>query len=189
MAEVLVRFDRVVTAQDGSAHAARVCGRELESGQWEGWIEFDPREGGGVTLRTPRETVQPNRADLEYWATGLTLTYLQGALERARRPAAAARPAALVPERPAYDGPAVPPAPVPWPTATPPRRAPLLDPYAVYTQGENVLRRELLALDEARLRDIVWAYDLVGEVEWDERAADRRALAEMIIAAIRKNAG
>jgi hypothetical protein len=34
-------------------------------------------------MRTPRETEQPNREDLAYWATGLTQVYLEGALTRA----------------------------------------------------------------------------------------------------------
>jgi len=49
---------------------------------WEGWVEFDPVDGG-PTIRTPRETTQPNRADAEYWATGLEPVYLEGALDRA----------------------------------------------------------------------------------------------------------
>src|SRR5262245_1530581 len=34
-------------------------------------------------MQTARETTQPNLADLEYWATGLTPIYLEGALNRA----------------------------------------------------------------------------------------------------------
>lgn len=83
MAEVLVQFDTTVAGSDGQGHVARVCGREAEDGRWEGWIEFEPQDGGSV-LRTPRETTQPNRTDLHYWATGLTPIYLAGALERAR---------------------------------------------------------------------------------------------------------
>lgn len=37
--------------------------------------------------RTRRETTQPSRDALRYWATGLEPTYLQGALERALRAA------------------------------------------------------------------------------------------------------
>ena len=36
----------------------------------------------GETLRSFRETTQPNLTDLRYWATGLTPVYLEGALER-----------------------------------------------------------------------------------------------------------
>jgi hypothetical protein len=36
-------------------------------------------------LHTDRETSQPNRAALEYWADGLEPVYLEGALARAQR--------------------------------------------------------------------------------------------------------
>ena len=59
-------------------------GAEPEDSQWEGWIRFQP-SGGGKALTTDRETTQPNRQDLAYWAKGLTYFYLEGALARARR--------------------------------------------------------------------------------------------------------
>lgn len=46
---------------------------------------FEPEEGGGATLRTGRETTQPDREDLLCWATGLEPVYLEGALARAER--------------------------------------------------------------------------------------------------------
>ncbi|HEX6070368.1 MAG TPA: hypothetical protein VFZ18_11100, partial [Longimicrobiaceae bacterium] len=82
MAEVLVQFDSPLADENGRLHDARVCGALAEDGLWDGWIEFAPRDGG-PTLRTPRETEQPNLTDLEYWATGLTVGYLEGALRRA----------------------------------------------------------------------------------------------------------
>lgn len=82
MPEVVLRFNAALDDAEGRVYAAQVCGREAEDGMWEGWIEFDPGDGGAV-LRTPRETGQPNRGALEYWATGLTATYLEGALKRA----------------------------------------------------------------------------------------------------------
>lgn len=83
MSDIVVQFDSPVTDEGGRAYSARVCGAPDGDGLWEGWIEFDP-EDGGPTLRTRRETKQPNRMDLEYWGTGLTMAYLEGALERAR---------------------------------------------------------------------------------------------------------
>ncbi len=89
--DVLIRFDGPITGLDGKRYHAQVCGQLADDGLWEGWIEFEPAEGGDW-FRSPRETEQPNRGDLAYWATGLTHTYLQGALERARRAASSAQP-------------------------------------------------------------------------------------------------
>jgi hypothetical protein len=106
MAEVLVRFDRRVAGHDGTAYDVRVCGRENASGLWEGWLEFVP-EAGGVALRTGRETTQPNHDDLYYWATGLTSTYIEGALTRAGGGGAAPHGVSrFVYVAPVYDGPA-----------------------------------------------------------------------------------
>ena len=82
MAEILVRFDEVLRTSDGAQYAARACGAPMGDGLWEGWVEFTT-PNGGQPLRTARETTQPNRTDAEYWATGLTPVYLEGALERA----------------------------------------------------------------------------------------------------------
>ena len=88
MAEVFVRFTETVRSADGRDYSAQACGGIADDGLWEGWIEF--ADVGGLPMRTPRETEQPNRDDLAYWATGLTQVYLEGALGRAiespRRP-------------------------------------------------------------------------------------------------------
>jgi hypothetical protein len=101
---VLVQFEDPVTTEDGRAYTARVCGRRAAENTWEGWIEFD--RAADPVRRTPRETTQPNRPDLEYWASGLTEAYLEGALERAL----SARDPELRPRAPGdqatYDGPA-----------------------------------------------------------------------------------
>jgi hypothetical protein len=52
-------------------------------GTWEGWIEFVTELGQRVV--TDRETTQPNRQAVVYWATGLEPVYLEGALQRAVR--------------------------------------------------------------------------------------------------------
>jgi hypothetical protein len=86
MPEVVVQFALVVAGPTGSTYVPRACGRVMEDGRrWEGWIEFVPEDSGAV-LRTSQETVQPNRDDPRYWATGSTDTYLEGALERALEP-------------------------------------------------------------------------------------------------------
>ena len=184
MAEVLVQFDTAVP-REGVAYVARVCGREAEGGLWEGWIEFDPGDGSPV-LRTPRETEQPNRADLEYWATGLTLTYLEGALARALRPQLPDLRPRAVAARPAYEQPASrsPDGGLAAETRIPTRA--VVNPFEVYAQGEDVLRQELGALDEGHLRNIVRAYALVGEEELDLGSLSQASLVDTIVAAVRK---
>ncbi|MDQ6831507.1 MAG: hypothetical protein M3081_21815 [Gemmatimonadota bacterium] len=156
-AEVLLLFEEPVAAADGALYHASACGRETNDGRWEGWIEFAPVIVGDDVLRSARETTQPNRADLTYWATGLSAVYLQGSLERTLAPRA--RPMLGTPVRPAYDGPVeVRPSPSALADAPPPRA--VLDPFAVYAQGEDVLRRELGALDRDHLANIVSAFGL-----------------------------
>jgi len=66
---------------DGRAYSAQVCGLPRPDGMWEGWLAFF--DAGGRAWHTGRETVQPHRGALAYWASGLTPTYLDGALGRA----------------------------------------------------------------------------------------------------------
>ena len=68
----------------------QVAGRERKDGLWEGWIEFVAADGTR-SIDSGRETTQPNRTDLKYWAEGLTRAYLQGALGRAQSPTEAIR--------------------------------------------------------------------------------------------------
>ena len=97
--EVLVHFDEAVASPSGARYHARVLGAPTALGQWEGWLEFTPVALEGVAIETDRETSQPNRVDLDYWATGLSRVYLEGALgralDRAARAARAARDAAV----------------------------------------------------------------------------------------------
>src|SRR5262245_48618335 len=101
MAEILVSFDHPVRDQLGEYHA-RAVGRLADDRMWEGWVEFTPIDGGDEVLVTGVESRQPERTHLEYWATGLTPVFLEGALERARRPVTV-RVRHL--ERPLSDGP------------------------------------------------------------------------------------
>ena len=71
MSETLVEFDVPVRSATGRLYHARACATPMDGTLWEGWIEFDPADGGD-TLRSGRETTQPNRTDAEYWATGLS---------------------------------------------------------------------------------------------------------------------
>ena len=184
-AEVLVEFDEPITAADGTAWRARVVGMKNAIGHWEGWIEFVPasRWPGATSadwVPTERETTQPNRTDLKYWATGLTVVYLEGALTRAidhTRPTVTVPSVASAPSRgPASHVP--PPAPMPVGAIS----HPVLDPFAVYQQGEGVLRSELHALSADHLRAIVAAYGL------DVAATPAAALADRIVDDVRAKA-
>jgi hypothetical protein len=178
MAEVIVRFQGTQTAPDGRPYVAQACGREREDGSWEGWIEFLP-VAGGEPVRTGRETTQPGRDELAYWATGLGNAYLDGALERALRPAPALRPPA-VPAVPAFPG----PAPHPGGAGIPPGGA-VLDPFAVYAEGEDVLRRQLNALDAGHLRNIVRGYALSGASPAELEGMEHATLVATIVAGAR----
>jgi hypothetical protein len=65
---------------DGTHYVVRICGAERADGTWEAWLEFHP--AGGPIRRTERETSQPDRAAVAYWATGLEPVYLEGAFAR-----------------------------------------------------------------------------------------------------------
>ena len=106
MAETLLQFQHPVVGPDSTHYRARACGAETAGGTWEAWIEFDPLTGITLapTIRSPRETIQHSRNGAEYWASGLTAVYLEGALTRALHPAGPPRPDVF--EKPAFDGPA-----------------------------------------------------------------------------------
>ena len=83
MSDTILQFSAAVEGSDGRAYLPRIRGRRSERGMWEGWVEFDSQDGTAM-LRTDRETEQHSRRSLDYWAAGLTPTYLEGAMERAR---------------------------------------------------------------------------------------------------------
>jgi hypothetical protein len=188
MGEVFVE-SATILAEDGRAFVPRVCGGPFDH-MWAGWIEFTPLDGGEV-IRTPRETTQPNRTDLEYWALGITPTYLEGALARALQPRVAPRPA--VPVASAFDEPAPRMAsPAAWPV--PPSASPestagsVLDPFAVFQKGEPFLRRQLAALAPWRLVDIIRDYELgpTDPAMLDE--APQQVLIDVIVDEVRERA-
>ena len=84
MSVLLAKFDEAISDADGALHLAQAVGRQREEdGLWEGWLEFIPVKRTDKRLCSERETTQPNRPDLDYWAQGLSRVYLQGALGRA----------------------------------------------------------------------------------------------------------
>ena len=163
-------------------YRARACGVRTERGTWQGWIEFDPLgEPAGVdTLRSPRETTQPNRMDTEYWATGLTAVYLEGALRRAL--SATALPV-TAPEKPVFDGPA-PHGPGDR-FSDPPRSSAILDPFSVYEKGESLLRHQLAALSPWHLLNIIADYDLSDADRTFLARQAQATLIELIAGAVR----
>ena len=88
MAQQLVSFTEPIRSPDGDLYYARALGDVADDGLWEGWIEF-ALAGDERIVETARETEQPNHADLAYWARGLSVAYLEGALVRALRPVTA----------------------------------------------------------------------------------------------------
>lgn len=181
MAEVLVRFTDPVVGPDGQVFAAQACGRAKADGLWEGWLEFLPADGG-EPLRSPRETTQPNRTDALYWATGLTGVYLEGALDRALRPAV--RSGAVEPAEPIFDGPAE----IVDEVAEAHPADSVLNPFSVYRKGEQLLRQQLAALSPWHLVNIVRAYELSDLDPAVLNAMDETALVELIVAAVRVRA-
>jgi hypothetical protein len=102
---------------------------------------------------------------------------LEGALQRALEPPPT-RPVVREATRPHFDAPA--PHIRADATKTP---QPVLNPFAVYRQGEYVLVRELGALNTARLRDVAVGFGLL-----DASAASgmsRESLTAVILAAVR----
>jgi len=91
MAEVVRDFDDLFRDGD-TRYRARVVAASCQGTTWQGWIEFIPT-GGGAPCRTDRETVQPDRHAVVYWAEGLEPLYLDGAFERACRSAKVSAPA------------------------------------------------------------------------------------------------
>jgi len=181
MAEVLAQFPELLTVSDGSKYVARACGAPNTDGLWEGWIEFLPTDGGRP-LRSSRETTQPNRTDAEYWASGLTAIYLEGALERALNPLVRK---VVAPPKAMFNGPAP---DVTFTTVPPAGQDAVLDPFSVYEKGEKLLRQELSALAAWHLVNIALAYRLSDEPTPVLNALPAPQLVELIVAGVRSRA-
>jgi hypothetical protein len=180
MAETLLQYQRPVIAPDGTAYEARACGGPMPGGMWEGWIEF-VAAGGGEPLRSPRETTQPNRADTEYWATGLSHVYLEGALRRALE-----TPITVLttPPRPSvFAGPAPRPAPAAAHVES------VINPFSVYEKGEALLRSRLGVLASWHLVNIIAAYELSEDDIATLNRLPAADLIEIIVAGVRLERG
>lgn len=84
MNDLIHTFSEVVRDPEGRGYAAEVHAHERMDGIWETWLEFRGL-GRDVILRTRRESEQPNRRAVLYWASGLQPSYFDGALLRATR--------------------------------------------------------------------------------------------------------
>jgi hypothetical protein len=82
MAELIWQHATRVRTPEGIVYAAKTYAAPQSDGTWAGWLEFTPEAGDGPVLRTERETTQPSRDAVLYWATGIEPVYLQGAFER-----------------------------------------------------------------------------------------------------------
>jgi hypothetical protein len=183
MAEVLVQIDEPLRAADGRMFVAQVHGARGNSGLWEAWIEFVPRDGGEPVSTGP-QTEQLTRGDLRYWAAGLTRGDLARALATALSPAAVAVPRGLVlPDIVISLGnEAMLETAMPHASSTP-----ILDPIALYRQaGEYTLRHQLRALDAQQLRAIIAAYDIPEMDVVDLARTFEDALAERIVAGVQQ---
>jgi hypothetical protein len=178
MAHVILTYQTTLATPEGRTYRPRACGRPRDDGTWEGWLEFLPNDASEV-VRSARETTQPNLADLEYWATGLTPIYLEGALARALASPLQAAPAPVL-ETPVYDG----PAPMMAAAAESPVVAPVLDPFSVYAKGESLLLQQLQALSPRHLRQIVRGYQLATD-DVDLEVLGERELIALIMAGVR----
>jgi hypothetical protein len=182
MAEVLAEFTDVLTDDNRVTYRAHACGSEMANGLWQGWIEFIPLDGK-PPIRSGRETTQPNRTDAAYWAGGLSTVYLQGALRRSLTPVV--RRQVHVPDAPAFSEPA------PMMVEGAPPRAiaqdAVLDPFSVYERGEAPLRRQLAALSEWHLVNIINAYRLSDESAATLNRLRATALIEIIVNAVARD--
>jgi hypothetical protein len=83
MSEKIEQYSSLIQGENGVSHTVEAWGDPMSKGLWEGWLEFYPLGSEVPELRTARETTQPNRRALEYWASGLEPIYFEGAFERA----------------------------------------------------------------------------------------------------------
>ena len=70
---------------DGQVFRPRLYGDPQADGSWAGWVIFFPVPAGVAIAPPTPETIQRTLAALQAWSTGVTVVYLEGALERALR--------------------------------------------------------------------------------------------------------
>jgi hypothetical protein len=83
VAHLFLQPKHISIESEGRLWVPSVYGLERADGTWEAWIEFREAQDPRLVRATDRETTQPNRQAVEYWATGLEPVYFEGAFERA----------------------------------------------------------------------------------------------------------
>jgi hypothetical protein len=83
MVHFVQQYSQIVVAPDGKKYVARAYAARHPGGLWDGWFVFFPLYHGRE-LATDRETTQSTLPAVAYWASGISSTYLEGALARAR---------------------------------------------------------------------------------------------------------
>jgi hypothetical protein len=84
MPQLIQQYTQQLIDENGVTYTVCTYGEPRADGNWEGWIEFNPFDSTQPILRTERETTQPDKKALAYWASGLEPLYLEGAFARAR---------------------------------------------------------------------------------------------------------
>lgn len=93
MERLLQQFEAPVRDSAGALYNVYLYGLERPGDTWQSWLVFE-RASDGRRFTTGVETTQPNAEAILYWATGLTDTYFDGALQRALQPQSPSRVAA-----------------------------------------------------------------------------------------------
>ena len=189
MAEILVKFDEPIAAPGGKTYFAQAVGKEVDGGLWDGWLEFQSVEDALDALASGRETTQPNRKNIEYWAQGLTKVYLEGALDRAISLAEPTRERAPVESEPSRFPEPASRSSTPYPSRPSLTPRPILDAFKVYSQGEEVLRRELYALSRDHVETIAAANGIAIHGSGGIKAASKEDLIGAIVGEARLTSG
>jgi hypothetical protein len=189
MEQVIHTYVAQILDSAGQRYQVEALADERPGSTWEGRLRFTPLDGDGPVLETGRETTQSNLGDLEYWASGLEPVFLEGALERAWRHVddGDGSGSGSGEERAEASAPGSGEA-----AAAPVQRRaeastrPVLDPSAVFEQGEHVLRSELGALDTLHLQAILTDYALDEPGRRAEGVSARGDLIERIVEGVRR---
>lgn len=84
MAELIQQYKALLKTPDGVEYTVQAWGERDEGTTWYGWLEFHPLDDLREVRQTDRETTQPGRRELSYWASGLEEAYFEGAFDRSQ---------------------------------------------------------------------------------------------------------